>query len=61
MVSHTLVWPLDLGIRTSALWCGSLTRGYGFPHFGSKAFGIHYSGTQHSDWVRYGKLVPEFL
>ena len=27
----------------------------------SKAFSIHCSGTQHTDWVRYGKVVPEFL
>ena len=27
----------------------------------SKAFSIHCSGTQHTDWVRYGKVVPEFF
>ena len=27
----------------------------------SKAFSIHCSGTQHSDWVRYGKIVPDFF
>ena len=27
----------------------------------SKAFGIHCSGAKHTDWVRYGKLVPEFF
>ena len=27
----------------------------------SKAFGIHCSGARHTDWVRYGKVVPEFL
>ena len=27
----------------------------------SKAFGIHCSGTQHTHWVRYGKVVPEFF
>ena len=27
----------------------------------SKAFSIHCSGTQHTDWVRYGKVVLEFF
>ena len=27
----------------------------------SKAFGIHCSGAQHKNWVRYGKVVPEFF
>ena len=27
----------------------------------SKAFGIHCSGAQYTDWVRYGKVVPEFF
>ena len=27
----------------------------------SKAFSIHCWGTQHTDWVRYGKVVPEFF
>ena len=27
----------------------------------SKVFGIHCSGTQHTAWVRYGKVVPEFF
>ena len=27
----------------------------------SKAFSIHCSGTPHTNWVRYGKVVPEFF
>ena len=27
----------------------------------SNAFSIHCLGTQHTDWVRYGKVVPEFF
>ena len=27
----------------------------------SKAYSVHCSGTQHTDWVRYGKVVPEFF
>ena len=27
----------------------------------SKAFSIHCSGTQHTHWVRYSKVVPEFF
>ena len=27
----------------------------------SRAFSIHYSGTQYTDWVRYGKVLPEFF
>ena len=32
--SHTLVWPLELGIWTPTLWCGPLSWGYGLPRFG---------------------------
>ena len=27
----------------------------------SKALSIHCSGTQHTEWVRYGKVVPELF
>ena len=27
----------------------------------SKAYSIHCSGSQHTDWFRYGKVVPEFF
>ena len=27
----------------------------------SKAYSIHCLDTQHTDWVRYGKVVPEFF
>ena len=27
----------------------------------SKAYSIHCAGTQHTDWVRYRKVVPEFF
>ena len=27
----------------------------------SKAYNVHCSVTQHTDWVRYGKVVPEFF
>ena len=27
----------------------------------SKAFGMHCSGAQHKDWVRHGKVLPEFV
>ena len=27
----------------------------------SRALGIHCSGTQHTNWVRYGKVVLEFF
>ena len=27
----------------------------------SKAYSVHCSGTQHTDWVRYGKVVPVFF
>ena len=27
----------------------------------SKAYSVHCSGTQHTNWVRYGKVVPEFF
>ena len=30
----TLVWPLELGIRTPTLRCGPLSWGYGLPRFG---------------------------
>ena len=30
-------------------------------HPDNKVFGIHYSGAQHTDWVRYGKVMPEFF
>ena len=33
-LTHVLVWPLELGIRTPTLWCGPLSWGYGLPHFG---------------------------
>ena len=27
----------------------------------NKAYNVQCSGTQHTDWVRYGKVVPEFF
>ena len=39
--------------------CGKVPPIAQAPH--SKAFGIHCSGAQHTDWVRYGKVVPEYF
>ena len=33
MDSHALVWPLELGIWTSMLWCGLSSSGYGLLDF----------------------------
>ena len=37
MDSHTLVWPLELGLWTSTLRCGPSSWGYGLQHFGVAA------------------------
>ena len=42
------------------LWpCGKVLPTVQTPE--SKVFGIHCSGAQHKDWVRYGKAVPDFF
>ena len=48
-----------MGIRKWLCPCGKVVPTTMGPE--TKGFKVHYGGDRHQDWLRYGKVVPEYI